>query len=81
MEEDHNKLQFWSSCFRIGTRQCGVLMGILGIGAAFLFLFLGFWKALLVVAFCALGYAIGASSNKSALVKAWVNKLFPPKGE
>jgi len=68
MEEDH-KLKFWNNCFRIGTRQCGILMGILGIGAAFLFLFLGFWKALLVVSFCMLGYGIGASSNKAVLFK------------
>jgi len=78
MEEDQ---KFWSHCFRIGTRQCGVLMGALGIGLAFLFIFLGFWKTLLVVALFAVGYALGATSNKTVLFKAWINKLFPPKGE
>jgi len=78
MEEDR---KFWSNCFRVGTRQCGMLIGILGMGAAFLLLFLGFWKTLLVVSFCAAGYAAGASSNKISLFKAWINKLFPPKGE
>ncbi|MCL1855045.1 MAG: DUF2273 domain-containing protein [Clostridia bacterium] len=72
---------FWKNCFRIGTPQCGVLMGMLGIGLAFLFLFLGFWKTLMVAAFFAAGYVLGSNSNKIVHIKAWINKLFPPKGE
>ena len=79
MMEERN--QFWNNCFRTGTRQCGVLMGLLGVGLAFLFLLLGFWETLMVAAFFAAGYAIGAKDNKIALFKSWVNKLFPPKGE
>ena len=72
---------FWSHCFCIGTRQCGMFMGTLGVALAFLLLFLGFWKTLMVAVFFAIGYAIGANSNKVVLFKAWINKLFPPKGE
>ena len=77
--EEHKK--FWDDCFRIGTRQCGVLMGMLGAGLAFLLLFLRFWKTLMVAAFFMVGYAVGANSNKAVLFKAWINKIFPPKGE
>ncbi len=70
-----------SPFFKIGTPQCGLLMGLLGVAVAFLLIFLGFWKTLLIALFFAVGFWLGGSSEKLARFKQTVNKLFPPKGE
>ena len=37
--------------------------------------------ALFVALFFAAGYFVGAFQNKTELIKGWINRLFPPKGE
>ena len=66
---------------RIGTIQCGLLLGAGFVAIAFMLIFLGFWKTLLVTAFFAIGFWIGAFEGKTAMIKNTINKLFPPKGE
>lgn len=65
----------------IGSVQCGLLLGACGVAIAFMLIFLGFWKTLLVALFFAAGYAIGAFRGKTEKIKNIINKLFPPKGE
>lgn len=72
---------FWSDCFRIGTPACGLATGVLGVVLAFLLLFLGFWRTLMVALFFGAGYLLGANTNKTTAIKHWINKIFPPKGE
>ncbi len=72
---------FWNDCFRVGTPACGYTMGALGVVLAFLLLFLGFWRTVMVAVFFGVGYMIGANTNKTKAIKDWINKLFPPKGE
>ena len=67
--------------FRIGTPQCGILMGLFGVAVAFLLIYAGFWNTLLIVLFFAAGYAFGSFSNKTESIKKLINRLFPPKGE
>ena len=67
--------------FTIGTTQCGVLLGLTGAAIAFMLIFLGFFKTLLVAVLFAMGYWIGAKSNKTVFIKNTINRLFPPKGE
>ena len=67
--------------FQMGTPQCGLLFGLVGIVVAFLLLFLGFWRTLFVAVLFGAGYFMGACSNKAEVVKVLINKLFPPKGE
>lgn len=67
--------------FRIGTPMGGILLGCMGALLALLLLFLGFWRTLLVTAFFAVGYFLGAVEHKSEVLKAWINKHFPPKDE
>lgn len=67
--------------FRVGTPLCGLATGILGALIALMLLFLGFWRTLFVAAFFAAGYFMGASTHKTELIKGWINRLFPPKGE
>lgn len=66
---------------KIGTTQCGLLLGACGVAIAFLLIFLGFWNTLLVLALFALGYWIGAIEGKTNFIKNTINRLFPPKGE
>ena len=67
--------------FQMGTPQCGLLLGAVGIVVAFLLLFLGFWRTVFVIALFGLGYFLGACPNKGDVIKNLINKLFPPKGE
>ncbi len=79
MMDDRNG--FGRDFFRVGTPACGLVTGVLGIVLAFLLIFLGLWKTLVIVLFFVCGYALGAFTNKVAAFKAFINKLFPPKGE
>ena len=67
--------------FQMGTPECGLAMGILGVVIALLILFLGFWRTAFVALLFALGYFVGAVPNKGEAVKNAVNKIFPPKDE
>lgn len=67
--------------FRVGTSLCGILFGVVGALLALMLLFLGFWRTLLVAAFFAAGYFVGAVKDKSGALKKIINKCFPPKGE
>lgn len=67
--------------FRVGTPQCGMITGLLGVAVAFSLIFLGFWNTLIISLFFTVGYALGAFTNKVEAVKSFINKLFPPKGE
>lgn len=67
--------------FRVGTPECGLAFGLAGVAVAFLLLFLGFWRTLLVAVLFGLGYFLGASSNKGESIKKAINKVFPPRNE
>lgn len=67
--------------FQIGTPQCGILLGLVGVVVAFMLLFLGFWRTLFVALLFGVGYFLGASQDKGEALKALINKLFPPKNE
>lgn len=54
---------------------------MVGVVIALMLLLLGFWRALFVTLFFAAGYFVGAFQNKTELIKGWINRLFPPKGE
>jgi uncharacterized membrane protein len=70
-----------SKWFSIGTQHCGWLIGLCGAALAFMLIFLGFWKTLLVCLFFAAGYMLGSNNQKIVGVKNFINKIFPPKGE
>jgi len=67
--------------FRVGTPQCGLITGLLGAVLAFLFLFLGFWNTLFVIAFFGGGFFLGAFTHKVEWLKKAINRMFPPRGE
>ena len=65
----------------IGTPQCGILLGIVGVVIAFMLLFLGFWRTLFVAVLFGVGYFMGVNTHKTETIKTVINKLIPPKGE
>lgn len=67
--------------FKIGTAQCGLLLGFAGAAIAFMLIFIGFFKTLLVCALFAAGFWLGTRTDKSTVIKSTINRLFPPKGE
>ena len=67
--------------FQTGTPECGMAIGVAGAVIALMILFLGFWRTAFVALLFALGYFIGAVSNKGEAVKTVINKIFPPKDE
>lgn len=67
--------------FQPGTPQCGIICAVLGALVALMLLYLGFWRTLFVALLAAIGYFLGAESNKAEAVKKLVNRLFPPKDE
>jgi uncharacterized membrane protein len=69
------------SWYRVGSSQCGLLLGAAGAAVAFMLIFLGFFKTLLVCALFALGYWMGSHTEKIGKIKSAINKLFPPRGE
>ncbi|NLO86104.1 MAG: DUF2273 domain-containing protein [Clostridiales bacterium] len=78
MDERDNK---WSDFFKVGTPQCGIASGIVGALIALMLLFLGLWKTLFVALLFGLGYGFGAFTEKTEKIKAFINRIFPPKGE
>ncbi len=50
--------------FQLGTPQCGILCGLVGVLVALCFLFFGFWGTLLIAALFIVGYAVGAYGKK-----------------
>ncbi len=60
---------------QVGTPLCGIVYGLVGVVIALCLLYLGFWKTLLIVAFFAIGYVIGAFNNKKAFVEAAISTV------
>jgi uncharacterized membrane protein len=52
--------------FQLGTQQCGILCGLIGVLVALCFIFFGFWRTLLIALLFVVGYAVGAYGNKAA---------------
>lgn len=75
MENNQNKR------IEVGTPACGLLCAAVGVIIAFLLIFLGFFKTLLIAALAGLGYFIGACENKGELFKKVVDRFVPRKGE
>jgi uncharacterized membrane protein len=66
-----------NSAFRFGTPACGIVCGIIGALIALFWLIFGFWKMIFVLAMFALGYLIGAVSNKSEKLKHFIGRFVP----
>ena len=54
-----------------------LLGALLGVGAACLFMWLGFWKTLFILAMAGLGAFLFGVDHKMDAIKNLINKLFP----
>lgn len=70
--QESNQNQNW---FQVGTPQCGILFGLVGVLLALSLIFFGFWKTVLIVLFFGLGYVLGAFRNKKAFVEATISTM------
>ena len=62
---------------KIGTFECGLVCGIIGIVLALLLIFLGFWKTLFICVLGGLGAFIGGVKDKPQFCKNVINKVLP----
>ncbi|MBO2516319.1 MAG: hypothetical protein CW338_03450 [Clostridiales bacterium] len=74
--ENDNKESFLKKLFTIGTPECAICFGVIGLIIAVLIILIG-WGTLLVVALVAIGLFIGGVANKKGLFKDIVNRIVP----
>jgi uncharacterized membrane protein len=72
---DDNKKPFEK--IKPGTNSGKIFFTALFFCMALLFIIIGFWKTILVIAFSAVGYFIGSSKDLKADVANMVNKVVP----
>ena len=65
--------------FKKGTTALGLLLGTLFVLIGVLWMALGFWRTLLLVALFGLGYFLGAADNKGELIREAANRVIPKK--
>ena len=58
-----------------------MVYALIGAAIAIVLMTLGFWRALVVAVFAAIGYVIGSVPNKGEHVRDFINKKFPPKNQ
>lgn len=67
--------------FKPGTSQGKFSFGALFFLAGLLFVLLGFWKTLLVVALTAIGVFIGSAESLGKATSNLIDKVYPPKNQ
>ena len=70
---------FAQNAFQIGTAECALLCGTVGLIIGTLLVTVGFWKTLLVALFTALGVFLGGTANKKQGIQAFFQTVFPKK--
>ena len=65
--------------FKRGTPAFGIALGAILAGIAVVWMAIGFWKTLLLVALFALGYFLGASDNAADAIRRAANRVIPKK--
>jgi len=78
MNNNENK-SFLSQAFRIGTPECAVLCAGVAMLLGLLFLWLGFWKTLLIFCLMLIGVFIGGVEDKREWIRDLMNRLIPAK--
>ncbi len=78
MNNNENK-SFFHQAFRIGTPECAVFCSCVAMLLGLLFLWIGFWKTLLIFALMLIGAFIGGVEDKQEWLRNLVNRLLPAK--
>ena len=67
--------------FRKGTPQFGILLGSILVLIAGLFMWIGFWRTILLILLFSAGFFIGSVGDKSGFMKKAVGKIVPEKAD
>ena len=70
---------FLHQAFQIGTPECAVFCALVAMLLGLLFLWIGFWKTLLIFCLMLLGIFIGGVEDKRAWLGEALNRLIPAK--
>ena len=70
---------FLHQAFRIGTPECAVFCAGVAMLLGLLFLWIGFWKTLLIFCLMLLGMFIGGVEDKREWLGEAINRLIPAK--
>ncbi len=73
MNREDNRPSF----LKVGTPQCALFCGFLGLVLAVLLLTIGFWRTLMLAVFMLLGAFIGGVKDKRAFVQEKLSALVP----
>lgn len=66
---------------KVGTPECAIFMGFLGLALGVMFLLLGFWQTLLVALIVLVFAFLGGVRDKKAFIGKLIDKVFPPKND
>lgn len=70
---------FFRNAFKVGTPECAIAFAVIAMILAILFLLVGFWKTVLILALMLIGAFVGGVSNKKERILALFNRAFPQK--
>lgn len=59
-----------------GSPHAAAFFAILGLIVALLLMLIGFWRTLLVVVCCSVGYFLGAVKEKGEFIRRILNRVF-----
>ena len=65
----------------VGTQECALLCGLLGLLIAVLLLTIGFWKTVMLVVFFLVGLFIGGVADKKACISDLIDRWFGKRAE
>ncbi len=78
-QKENKRNEFTARILQVGTAECAIFFAVLAMVLALLFLYIGFWKTVLIAVLVCVGLFIGGVKNKKAWVSDKINRLFPPK--
>ena len=78
-QKESKRNDFTAKILQVGTAECAIFFAVVAMVLALLFLYIGFWKTVLIAVLVCAGLFIGGVKNKKAWISDKINRLFPPK--
>ena len=78
-QKESKRNDFTAKILQVGTAECAIFFAVVAMVLALLFLYIGFWKTVLIALLVCAGLFIGGVKNKKAWISDKINRLFPPK--
>lgn len=71
--------EYMQNMFKVGTPECAISMGLVGLVLGVMFLLLGFWQTILDALIVIVFAFLGGVKDKKAFIAKFVNRVFPQK--